>query len=251
VATRLADAGYAVMATDIPSERDALALVASGIRSAHGEISVATADVRDQSNLDEAFQSAVSAYGPVTTVVANAGYGLTRSFWELDEDEWADSLDVTLSGAWRTAKAASRHLADGEGVDASIVFVGSTAGERASRGFASYVAAKHGLVGLMRSVALELAPRRIRANAVLLGTVDTPGTRTPQQRQRVTGSADATPAEYQRAIDRMHALPFGAPMDPLVVADVMVWLASPAARYITGSTIPVDAGRLLLPGLQD
>jgi len=248
IAESLAISGYAVLLTDVAAREDVLASRVAQLSSRGANSAAAVADVRSQADLDQAVAKAIERFGSLTTVIANAGYGVGAPFWELTEDQWADSLDVTLTGAWRTAKAAAPALLRASG--AALVFVGSTAGVRANGGFASYVAAKHGLVGLMRAVALELAPHGVRANAVLLGTVDTPGTREPAQWRRVTGLDKPSRDDYLHAVARMHALPGAAPMAADRVADAVAWLASDASAYTTGATIPVDAGRLLLPGMQ-
>lgn len=253
VARAFAGSGRAVALSDVSSARDQLDAEVARLRGSGYRATAIVADVRNQNQLDDAFSEAEDEFGEISTVVANAGLGIAKPFWKLDEDEWMSSVDITLNGAWRTAKAAAPRLISSanESSHSSIVFIGSTSGERPNYGFASYVAAKHGLIGLMRAVALELAPYRIRSNAVLLGTVDTPGTNSQEQWRRTTQLEAPSRSEYLRAINRMHALEGAAPLRADTVAESVVWLASDAARYTTGAALPVDAGRLVLPPLRD
>jgi NAD(P)-dependent dehydrogenase (short-subunit alcohol dehydrogenase family) len=131
------------------------------------------ADVRDYDALSDALDHGVSELGRLDIVSANAGvFGHGQSH-ELSEAAWQDMIDVNLTGVWHTTKATTRHIIDG-GRGGSIVLTSSTAGAKGYANVAHYVAAKHGVVGLMRSLANELAPRSIRVNAVLPTHCNTP-----------------------------------------------------------------------------
>ena len=131
------------------------------------------ADVRDYAGLKAVLDEGVAQLGRLDIVSANAGIFSHAPTAELTEDQWGQMLDVNLTGVWRTCKAAIPHLVAG-GRGGSIIITSSVAGLRGMPNFAHYAAAKHGLVGLMRSLALELAPHSIRVNSVHPGNVNTP-----------------------------------------------------------------------------
>ena len=202
------------------------------------------ADVRDQASLDAAIARGVSALGPIDVVVANAGI-LTASLpaEQLSEQLWTDMLDTNLSGVWRTVKAAHPHLADG----ASIVLTSSVAGLKAYGSIAHYVAAKHGVVGLMRTLALELAPRRIRVNSIHPTQVDTPMIMHEAEYRIFRPDLESPTLEDFAAASRaVHAIPEPW-VEPRDVSHAVLFLASDEARTITGVTLPVDLGCLLSP----
>ena len=110
----------------------------------------------------------------VVGVTVNPGQLSGAPFWQLSEDQWRDMIDVNLTGVWHTVKAVTPHLIDqGSG---SIVITSSVNGLEPGKTFAHYVAAKHGVIGLMKNIALELAPYGVRCNAVCPGAIDTPMT---------------------------------------------------------------------------
>lgn len=203
------------------------------VRSAGGEIASFVADVRDFDAVREAADAGMEELGRVDVVAANAGV-LTFGFtWELDEAEWRDVLDVNLTGAWHTAKAVIPHMIAG-GNGGSIVFTGSGSSLEWTPFLAHYVASKHALIGLMRNLANELAPERIRVNVICPSAVDTPM------------ANDASLAEY--LVQRPEWLTsFRNPMptqrvQPDDVSNALLWLCSDEARFITGVTLPIDAG---------
>ena len=130
------------------------------------------ADVRDLSALRAAVADAVSAFGRLDVVVANAGIGGFAPALEMDEATWQEMIDINLTGAWKTARAAAPAIVDG-GRGGAIVLTSSVAGLMGFPNLAHYCAAKHGLVGLMKVLAIELAPHRIRVNSVHPTHVDT------------------------------------------------------------------------------
>ncbi|WP_433801838.1 mycofactocin-coupled SDR family oxidoreductase [Actinomycetospora sp. CA-084318] len=199
------------------------------------------ADVRDQAALDAAVAEGVAELGGLDTVVANAGIASYGRAWELDETTWRDMLDVNLTGVWHTAKAAIPHLisADRGGC---LVFISSIGGFKGIQQVGHYVSAKHGIVGLMRTLANELAPYRIRVNTVHPTNVDThmiqnpgtwgmfaPGDPEPTQDKAIAGFTSLNALE----------VPW---IDPVDVSNAVLFLASDEARYVTGATLPVDAG---------
>jgi NAD(P)-dependent dehydrogenase (short-subunit alcohol dehydrogenase family) len=160
---------------------------------------------------------------------------------DISEAAWQTMLDVNLTGVWQTCRATAPHLiARGAG---SMILASSIAGLRGLVGVAHYTAAKHGVVGLMRSLAAELAPHRIRVNTVHPTNVDTPLIQNDAVRSAFRPDLDRPPtrAEFAEAACAMNmlAVPWVEAAD---VANAALFLASDEARYITGVTLPVDAG---------
>lgn len=181
----------------------------------------------------EAAARAAAPLGPVHAVCANAGVISFGRTWELTEAQWDQVVATNLKGVWATLRAAIPGML-GAGRGGSLVIVGSAASLRGYPGIAHYAAAKHGVVGLMRSLALELAPHRIRVNCVLPG-----GVRTPM------GTAEAMQGWLAAQPDASRALTAPVPVDliePEDVAAAVAWLTSDAARLVTGVVLPVDAG---------
>jgi NAD(P)-dependent dehydrogenase (short-subunit alcohol dehydrogenase family) len=160
---------------------------------------------------------------------------------ELSAAAWQTMLDVNLTGVWRTCKVTAPHLiARGSG---SITLVSSIAGLRGLLGVAHYTAAKHGVVGLMRSLAKDLAPHGIRVNSVHPTNVDTPLIQNAAVASAFRPDLEREPTreEFAEAAKTMNMLdvPWVQPVD---VANACLFLASDEARYITAVTLPVDAG---------
>jgi NAD(P)-dependent dehydrogenase (short-subunit alcohol dehydrogenase family) len=150
-------------------------------------------------------------------------------------------VDVNLGGVWRTVRAAVPYVkAGGEG--GSVIITSSASGLRAIPNAAHYAAAKHGLVGLMKVLALELGRDRIRVNTVHPTTVDTPMVQNEATLELfLPGHADKSAAAFARIAQQLNVIPVPW-IEPAAVSDLVVFLASDEARYITGSAIPVDAG---------
>ncbi|MDQ6771476.1 MAG: SDR family oxidoreductase, partial [Candidatus Dormibacteraeota bacterium] len=153
--------------------------------------------------------------------------------WQLTEAEWDDVVGTVLKGCWATCRAAIPGLiARGHG--GAIVITGSAASLHGYEGMAHYSAAKHGLVGLMRTLALELAPHGIRVNLVAPGAVRTP----MGENEALRHHLEAEPEAARRLTG---LLPSGS-AEPEDVTAAVVWLLSEAARQVTGVVLPVDAG---------
>jgi len=132
------------------------------------------ADVRSQHQLDQAVARGVAEFGKIDILIANAGIWTQAPFWELTDDQWEEMIGVNLTGVWKSAKAVAPHMIErGSG---SIVITSSTNGWEAGLNYAHYVAAKHGVIGLMKNIALELAPHGIRCNSISPGAIKTPMT---------------------------------------------------------------------------
>ncbi|MEW6636942.1 MAG: mycofactocin-coupled SDR family oxidoreductase [Actinomycetota bacterium] len=200
------------------------------------------ADVRDGARIKEVVEESISAFGRVDVLVANAGIESFGKAWELTDEQWDEMISVNLTGVWKSCRAVIPHMIERrEGV---ILITSSVAGLKGLANQAHYCAAKHGVVGLMRSLAIELAPHGIRVNTVHPGSVDTPIIKN-QATYTLFGGGDpnATLEQVTPAFRDLNLLnvPWVQPQD---VSKAMLWLASDEARYITGIALPVDAGSL-------
>jgi SDR family mycofactocin-dependent oxidoreductase len=250
-AVRFAEEGADVVGLDVcaPIETvvvssattDDLAETARLVEAAGGRIVTEVVDVRDPDGLRAAADTGANRFGCIDIVCATAGITSRGMATELDEQTWQTMLDVNLTGVWRTCKVAVPHLVErGSG---AIVLVSSIAGLRGLVGVAHYTAAKHGVVGLMRSLAQELAPRRIRVNSVHPTNVDTPMIQNAAVSAAFRPDLDRSPtrAEFAESARSMNMLDIPW-IDPLDVANASLFLASDEARYITAVALPVDAG---------
>ncbi|OLT15412.1 3-ketoacyl-ACP reductase [Pseudonocardia sp. CNS-139] len=194
------------------------------------------ADVRDLAAVQAVVDEGVRELGGrLDVVAANAGIaGFADNTWSITEDEWDEMLAVNLTGVWKTVRAAvPAMIAAGNG--GAIVLTSSTAGIKGMTQIAHYVAAKHGVVGLMRTLANELAPHSIRVN-----TVHPTGVNTPMVVNDYVASQLGNP---EFSVNMQNALPVEM-VEPVDISNAIVWLASDEARYVTGVTLPVDAGFL-------
>jgi (+)-trans-carveol dehydrogenase len=177
-------------------------------------------------------------------VSANAGIFSFGTMEELDEKHWQDMIDVNLTGVWHAAKAAIPHLRAARG--GSMILTSSTAGLQALPNTGHYNAAKHGVVGLMRTLVLELAPDMIRVNSVHPTAVDTDMIQNSATYEPF--APDLPPAERTKEVlserfQTLNVLPIPW-VEPIDISNAVLWLASDEARYVTGVTLPVDAGLL-------
>jgi SDR family mycofactocin-dependent oxidoreductase len=227
------------LATPVQLEETTAALRATG-----SEAITAIADVRSTAEIEAVVKKGLSAFGTIDILVANAGIvGPIGPTWELDDAAVLDVLDVNLAGAWRTAKAAVPHLLASPAANRSIIFTSSGAGVRGIPNIAPYVASKHGVIGLMRSMAKELGPRGVRVNAVLPGNVDTPMFMNDAIKKLFFPDMEGLPTEDEFAARASAGSPMGLPwVDVDEITEAVVWLASDAARRVTGILLPVDAG---------
>ncbi len=198
-------------------------------------------DVREQADLDAAVAAGIERLGRLDVVIPNAGLATFGKAWELTDDEWEMVVGVVLTGAWHTMKAAVPAMIEA-GNGGSIVVVGSAVGTRAAREHAHYVAAKHGVVGLARAFALEVAEHAIRVNVVAPGAVNTEMSSNPAILKLRRPDLEAPTIEDADAEMRaIHALPVRW-TEPRDVANAVLWLACDESRHVTGAVVPVDAG---------
>jgi NAD(P)-dependent dehydrogenase (short-subunit alcohol dehydrogenase family) len=185
----------------------------------------------------------VARLGRLDVVCANAGVNDPAPAAEMSEESWSLVVDVDLSGAWRTCRAAIPHLIAG-GRGGAIVLTSSAAGLKGYANIAHYTAAKHAVNGLTRTLAQELAPHRIRVNSVNPTQVDTPMIMNEPMYALFCPDLDRPGrAEFAPVSQAMHLLPVPW-VEPLDVSNAVVFLASDEARYITGVALPIDAGVL-------
>ena len=244
-ALKLAAEGADIIAVDICHNIDSarydlataedLADTAKQIEALDRRVVTAEADVRDAGALRTAFERGVAELGPVDIVLANAGIAVfaVGEAWQA----WQDTIDVNLTGVFNTVETAIPSMVE-RGAGGAIVLTSSTAGLRGilgpSRAALGYVAAKHGLVGLMRSYANNLAAHSIRVN-----TVHPTGVETPMITAASMGAfIDAHP---ELAADVQNPMPVGL-IDVADVSNAILYLVSDEGRYITGTTLSVDAG---------
>jgi (+)-trans-carveol dehydrogenase/(-)-trans-carveol dehydrogenase len=254
-AIRLAQEGADIIAVDIcedvpgipyagATEAD-LAETVKQVEALDRRIVAAKADVRDYAGLKSVLDEGIIQLGRLDIVSANAGIGSAPvPAWEIDESVWQTMLDINLTGVWHTAKAAIPHLIEG-GHGGSIILTSSAAGLQAYQNIAHYVSAKHGVVGLMRTLALELAPHFIRVNSIHPTQVDTPMIQNePTWRLFRPDLEHPTAADFAPASQELNALPIPW-VDPVDISNAVLFLASDESRYITGVALPVDAGAVI------
>lgn len=250
-AVRFAQEGADVIAVDVcaPVEHattpgasaEDLAETVRQVEALGRKICAFEVDVRDQEALDAAVSGGVEALGRLDVICATAGISSSGPVVEMDTDRWQTMLDVNLTGVWRTCKAGIPHIVDG-GRGGSIVLISSIAGLRGLVSVGHYTAAKHGVVGLMKSLANELAPHSVRVNTIHPANTRTAMIQNPStMRTFCPGVEEPTQEQFEAGLQSMHLLPV-AMIEPEDIANASLFLASDESRYITGVTLPVDAG---------
>lgn len=199
-------------------------------------------DVRDQAAMDSVVAEGIAEFGKIDILVSNVGIANQRAAHELTDKQWDDILGTNLVGAFHAAKAVIPHMVERR--SGSIVFVSSTVGLRGVPGMAHYGASKHGIQGLMLSLANELGPSGIRVNSVNPGTVNTPmAMNETLLKMFIPDVEQPSEEDAARAYSTLTLLP--APwVEPEDVSNAVLWLASDEARFVSGVAIPVDAGQL-------
>ncbi len=250
---RLAGEGARIVAVDrcadlpgIPygqGTADDLAETARLVEEAGGEVVTAVADVRDRAALDAAVTAGVEAFGGLDVAVANAGVIQLKPALDVDDDDWDTVVGINLAGTWRTVQAVLPAMVERGG--GSIVVTSSAAGLKGPPGMAHYAASKAGLLGMVRSLATEFGPRRVRVNCIAPTTVDT-------DMVHWQGAYDVfrpdlehpTRADVEPVFALLNVLPVPW-IEPQDTSNAVLWLASDEARYVTGIVLPVDAGTAL------
>ncbi len=251
-ALRLAQEGADIIAIDICDQIETvpfpmatpadLEQTVKEVEALDRRIVAVQADVRDFAAVKAAVDQGVAELGRLDIVCANAGIaGGNTPAWEQTEAEWHNTIDVNLTGVWHAAKAAVPHLIAG-GRGGSMVLTSSAAGLKAMQNIADYVSAKHGVVGLMRTLALELGPHNIRVNSVHPTVVNTPMIQNSWTATLFRPDLENPTIEDAHDVFRgLNVLPI-LWVEPVDISNAVLFLASDEARYITGVTLPVDAG---------
>ena len=203
-------------------------------------------DIRSSAALDAAVSAGLDQFGKIDILIANAGIWALGRLWELTDEQWQDVVDTNLTGAWRSVKAVVPAMIENGG--GSIVLTSSVNGFEAGAGMTHYVAAKHGVLGLMRNAALELGPYNIRCNAVCPGIVDTKMNDWQGAYDMMAGGPGGTAEDRQQAAYNWSALAGRGLLNPASIAKAALWLASDDAADVTGVVLPVDGGHAILPG---
>jgi SDR family mycofactocin-dependent oxidoreductase len=250
-AVRLAEEGADIVAVDLCADLDSAPYPGAGshdldetaklVEQLGQRVIARQADVRDSQALKAVVDETVAEFGYIDVVVANAGISGFGFSWELSDEAWQEMIDINLTGSWKTVKAAIPQMIE-RGQGGSIIFINSAQGLIGVPTMSHYTASKHGVVGLMRALAAELAPHGIRSNTVNPGNVDTPMVdNAPIRRMSLPHLSDPTREDAENVMRGMSALPVGW-LDPREISDAVLFLASEETRHITGITLPVDAG---------
>ena len=255
-AVRLAQEGADIIAVDICKKIDTVDLIAAStpedlaetadlVKGHNRRIYTAEVDVRDYDALKAALDTGVEQLGRLDIIVANAGIGNGgQTLDKTSERDWTAMIDINLSGVWKTVKAGVPHILAG-GNGGSIILTSSVGGLKAYPHTGHYVAAKHGVVGLMRTFAVELGAQNIRVNSVHPTNVNTPLFMNDGTMKLFRPDLENPGPDDMKVVGQlMHTLPIGW-VEPEDIANAVLFLASDEARYITGVTLPVDGGSCL------
>ena len=254
-AVRLAQEGADIIAVDICKQIDSvliplsspadLAETADLVKNAGARIVTAEVDVRDYDALKAAVDAGVEEFGRLDIIVANAGIGNGgQTLDKTSETDWNDMIDTNLGGVWKTVKAGVPHILAG-GNGGSIILTSSVGGLKAYPHTVLGGDIVPGVVGLMRTFAVELGAQNVRVNSVHPTNVNTPlFMNEPTIRMFRPDLENPGPDDMLVVGQLMHTLPIGW-VEPEDIANAVLFLASDEARFITGVTLPVDGGSCL------
>ncbi|MBV9375300.1 MAG: glucose 1-dehydrogenase [Alphaproteobacteria bacterium] len=226
----LAREGAAVVCADI--DNAAAAATAAQIRAAGGRATALGLDVRDRPAIDSAVASAVREFARLDVLLESVGVSQTAPFLDLDPGEWERVIAVNLTGMFHLGQAAARQMVR-QGGGGSIINITSQLAEVARPERSAYVASKGGGRSLTHAMALELAPHGVRVNAIAPGPT-------------LTGLTRASYADPERRRATVAQIPLGRLGEPEDIVGALLFLASDESRWVTGSTVTVDGGYLVL-----
>jgi SDR family mycofactocin-dependent oxidoreductase len=250
---RLAEEGADIIAVDICQQIDTvpyplsteedLAETARLVEKHGRRIVTVQADVRDADAMKKAVQAGLDEFGHIDIVSANAGIWSSNRTWELTQEQWDDMIGVNLTGVWQAIKAVVPSMIDA-GNGGSIIITSSNGGVAGFENLAHYVAAKHGVVGLTRTLANELGRHNIRVNNIQPTAVNTNMIHHDGVYQLFfPGDPNPTREQFASAFQSLNSMPVPW-VEPVDVSNALLWLASDEARFVTGISLPVDAGFL-------
>jgi (+)-trans-carveol dehydrogenase len=253
-AVRLAEEGADIIAIDICHDVEGALPMATAedlaetvklVEALDRRVIAHQADVRDLDAVAAAVDDGVAQLGRLDIVLASAGVAMMGGRADtMKLDSWTATIDINLTGLFNTARAAIPHLLAG-GRGGSIVLTSSVGGKRALPNMSHYVSAKHGVIGLMRSLAVELGEHSIRVNSVLPTNVDTPMFMNEGLFKMFRPDLENPgPDDIKPVAQMMHVLPIGW-VEPVDISNAILFLVSDEARYITGVELPIDGGTLL------
>lgn len=233
-ALRLAQAGASIVAGDVRG--DAASATADAVAALGGDATHSTVDVRDDDQCRALARDARSTFGQIDIVVNGAGIFPPSPMFDMTVDAWDRVLEINTRGTFLVSRACAEHMQGG-----AIVNIASKSAMQPTAGLAHYAASKGAVVMLTKSLALELAPRRIRVNAIAPGAVDTEGASATAAAFAERAGVDLS--EIKKAYCERN--PIGRECEPDEIARVALFLASPLSSYVNGETILTDGGHLL------
>ncbi|HZZ46865.1 MAG TPA: mycofactocin-coupled SDR family oxidoreductase [Pseudonocardia sp.] len=254
-AIRLAEEGAEIIAVDLcaqigtvpygMSNPEDLAETAKRVEELDRRILAKEADVRDTESMAAAVSAGLAEFGHIDVVCANAGIFSVAPTWEMTDEMWDDMIAVNVTGVWKTLRAVLPSMIE-RGQGGSLILTSSTAGLRGFQNMVHYTAAKHGVVGIMRTMVQEVSQYSIRCNTIHPSAVDTDMIQ--NQAMYKLFMPDAKPEEltrenYGEAFKSLHTLPHPW-VEARDISNAVLWLASDESRYVTGQTIAVDLGFL-------
>jgi SDR family mycofactocin-dependent oxidoreductase len=250
-AVRLAEEGADIIAIDLCGPVDTVPIAmpthedldetVRQVEALDRRIIAEVADVRDQAALDAVVARGVAELGRLDVVCGNAGIFTPGSTWELDEQAWQVMMDINLTGVWHTVKATVPHMIEA-GNGGSIVLTSSFSGDHGIAHTAHYTAAKHGVLGIMRTLANEVGGHFIRVNAVLPCNVGTDMILNDMTYRLYRPDLENPGKEdFEELAKTLFVLPIPY-VEPRDISNAVLWLSSDEARYVTGVALPVDAG---------
>jgi (+)-trans-carveol dehydrogenase len=226
------------------AQPEELASLAAEIAEMGRPVIAKQVDVTNLGAMQALQEQAREEFGPIDIVVANAGLYSFAPSWELSEEQWDETVNVDLKGVWITCKVCIPDMLQRRG--GKIICIASTAAVKGMANLAHYVAAKHGVLGLVKTLAIELAPYNVNVNAVCPTSIDTAMCRNQALYDIFAGGPgpQATEEHMLALMNQLNLFPDRDLLPPEAVSAAVLWLASDEARHMTGCALPVDAGYL-------
>lgn len=248
LAITYAEHGADIVAMDLGSNKETVPYelgtpdefeeVVEGVRALDQRVVAVEGDVSVEADVERAVETGLEELDRIDILANNAGIDSTCELVTMDEETWDEMMDVNLKGVWLCAKHVGQHMIE-RGDGGTIVSTSSILGLAGAPRWGHYVAAKHGVVGLTKTLALELAEHGVNVNAVAPTNVDT----RMVNRSMGESYSESFMTDVKALTGSWNVFDDGS-IEPRDVSAAYMWLSSDAARYVTGSTLPVDAGML-------